>query len=151
LHALVRHAQAEHKIQSADGPLTLTLTKVPKMLSTIRRCWCPAAMLVSFKLETDEQLLLRKACGAVEGQGIHLVIANELHSRKDRVWLVQQAVAAQQQQAAGMAVQKVERPPHVAVIEELLVAEVVVRHQQHMRRAATAAATAAAALAGARD
>jgi hypothetical protein len=77
---------------------------------------------------------------AVEGQGIHLVIANELHSRKDRVWLVQQAVAAQQQQAAGMAVQKVERPPHVAVIEELLVAEVVVRHQQHMRRAATAAA-----------
>ncbi|KAL4854319.1 Phosphopantothenate--cysteine ligase 1 [Chlorella vulgaris] len=141
---------AEHKIQSADGPLTLTLAKVPKMLGTLRRCWCPAAMLVSFKLETDEQLLLRKATSAVEGQGVHLVVANELHSRKDRVWLVQQAAAAQQQvaasqqQAAGMAVQKIERPPHVAVIEELLVAEVVASHQQHMRQAAEAAAVAAA-------
>lgn len=116
------------------------------MLGTLRRAWCPAAMLVSFKLETDEQILLRKvrggggsvaargaglrsdaclasACmsrplalhlaavllasqcapsaaallpcrclsqawGAIEAHGVHLVVANELHSRKDRVWLV---------------------------------------------------------------
>jgi hypothetical protein len=30
------------------------------MLGELRRRWCPQAMVVSFKLETDEQILLRK-------------------------------------------------------------------------------------------
>jgi hypothetical protein len=30
------------------------------MLGALRRSWCPDAMLVSFKLETDEQILLKK-------------------------------------------------------------------------------------------
>ncbi len=35
--------------------------QVPKMLGVLRREWAPEALAVSFKLETDEQLLLDKA------------------------------------------------------------------------------------------
>lgn len=101
------------------------------MLGALRHEWSPAAMIVSFKLETDIQILLQKvrdgagfppqsavlccsggalpACqsaeslhtlsrtarqayGAIEAYGVHLVVANELHSRKDHVWLVAQRV-----------------------------------------------------------
>ena len=34
----------------------------------------------------------RQAYGAIEAYGVHLVVANELHSRKNRVWLVAQQV-----------------------------------------------------------
>ncbi len=33
-----------------------------------------------------------QAYGAIDAYGVHLVVANELHSRKDRVWLVSQQV-----------------------------------------------------------
>ncbi len=36
-----------------------------------------------------------QAFSAVESYGVHLVVANELHSRKDRLWLVAQAAEAQ--------------------------------------------------------
>lgn len=49
--------QAEHKIQSRDGPLELHLDRVPKALGTLRALWAPDALVVSFKLETDEALL----------------------------------------------------------------------------------------------
>lgn len=112
--ALHASLQAEHKIQSANGPLTLTLAKVgkaandgdghqeeqptvhmgprpcpfpparlvlllqvPKMLGSLRSSWCPDAMLVSFKLETDEQILLRKVGPArfCPRMGLHLRLA----------------------------------------------------------------------------
>jgi hypothetical protein len=34
--------------------------QVPKMLGTLRHEWCPQAMVVSFKLETDDALLIKK-------------------------------------------------------------------------------------------
>ena len=51
---------AQHKIQSSDGPLELRLPKVPKMVAALRQTWAPRAFVVSFKLETDETILLRK-------------------------------------------------------------------------------------------
>ena len=69
---------------------------------------------------------------------MHLVVANELHSRKDQVWLVsqqaQQQRRQQQQQQRGdgsMDVQHIVRPPGCAVIETPLVQEVVASHQRH--------------------
>lgn len=35
-----------------------------------------------------------QAYSAIEAYGVHLVVANELHSRKDRVWLVSRQVGA---------------------------------------------------------
>jgi hypothetical protein len=34
--------------------------QVPKMLGTLRSTWAPEAFIVSFKLETDEQILKSK-------------------------------------------------------------------------------------------
>lgn len=51
----------DHKIQSSGGPLSLSLQLVPKMLGPLVTFWAPNAFIVSFKLETNEQLLESKA------------------------------------------------------------------------------------------
>ncbi len=38
------------------------IKQVPKMLGTLRNQWAPDAFLVSFKLETDEKILISKVC-----------------------------------------------------------------------------------------
>ncbi|GBF88391.1 hypothetical protein Rsub_01103 [Raphidocelis subcapitata] len=153
---------AEHKIQSADGPLALNLSKVPKMLGVLRGVWAPDSFVVSFKLETDERILLAKASGAVERYGVHAVVANLLHTRKDRVLIVHRAgtgaepqrsgqrqqqrqgaaatgahgdgAAATNGAAAGLSVEDVRRPPEQQHIEETLVAKVIELHNQFRRR-----------------
>jgi DNA / pantothenate metabolism flavoprotein len=80
-------ALSEHKVQSSDT-LTLTLSAVPKCLALLRARWAPQCFLVSFKLETDPALLLPKARAALSSAGVHLVVANELHTRYRRVTLV---------------------------------------------------------------
>lgn len=79
---------ATHKIQSREGPLKLTLEPVPKLLGVLRREWAPRAFVVSFKLETDWDLLRKKAHQAIDKYDVHLVVANELHSRFDEVLLI---------------------------------------------------------------
>ncbi|KAK9813822.1 hypothetical protein WJX73_000218 [Symbiochloris irregularis] len=84
-------SMVEHKMQSTDASdgLTLHLRKVPKMLGVLRHHWAPEAFIVSFKLETDERILMDKARGAMERYGVHVVVANTLQDRKERVQLVQ--------------------------------------------------------------
>ncbi|KAG6611279.1 uncharacterized protein IUM83_12645 [Phytophthora cinnamomi] len=77
-----------HKIQSRAGPLELTLQQVPKMLGVLRRTWAPQSFVVSFKLETDWDILRKKARQAIAKYAMHLVVANELHSRFDEVLLI---------------------------------------------------------------
>ncbi|RLN52686.1 hypothetical protein BBJ28_00006894 [Nothophytophthora sp. Chile5] len=79
---------AVHKIQSRTGPLELSLQQVPKMLGVLRHTWAPQAFVVSFKLETDWEILRQKAKQAITKYAMHLVVANELHSRFDEVLLV---------------------------------------------------------------
>jgi len=76
-----------HKIQSGSG-LALELEQVPKLLGVLRKEWAPNAMVVSFKLETDHNILIKKAKDAITKYGVHLVVANELHSRYEEVFLV---------------------------------------------------------------
>ena len=54
-----------HKIQSSDGKPHLALTNTPKMLFMVSNVWAPDAYLVSFKLETDAEILLDKATSAI--------------------------------------------------------------------------------------
>ncbi len=70
----------EHKIQSstASTGLTLQLEQVPKMLKTLVNEWAPDSYIVSFKLETDMDLVIPKASNAIENYGVHLVVANLL-------------------------------------------------------------------------
>ncbi|GMF55048.1 unnamed protein product [Phytophthora fragariaefolia] len=79
---------AVHKIQSRAGPLELTLQQVPKMLGVLRHSWAPQSFVVSFKLETDWDILRKKARQAISKYAMHLVVANELHSRFDEVLLI---------------------------------------------------------------
>lgn len=58
----------EHKIQSRHGNLELVMKPVPKMIGMVTREWCPAAFTVSFKLETDQALLVPKVRGAMVSQ-----------------------------------------------------------------------------------
>ncbi|KAH9679785.1 phosphopantothenate--cysteine ligase 1 [Citrus sinensis] len=85
---ILRLLDAEHKIQSGSGPLDMQLLQVPKMLSVLRKEWAPMAFCISFKLETDAEILLEKADMARKKYGMHAVVANELLSRKEQVVVV---------------------------------------------------------------
>ncbi|XP_070174764.1 phosphopantothenate--cysteine ligase-like isoform X2 [Littorina saxatilis] len=78
----------EHKIQSANGPLQLSLQLVPKMLRPLVKDWTPDAFVISFKLETDKDILVWKARKALEQYQHKVVVANVLDTRKMEVTLV---------------------------------------------------------------
>ncbi|KAJ2400929.1 Phosphopantothenate--cysteine ligase cab2 [Coemansia sp. RSA 2559] len=81
------HSMAEHKIQSASGDLTLRMNQVPKFLRPLVTRWAPKCFIVSFKLETDPNLLAPKARHALKKYGHQIVIANMLNTRKWQVWM----------------------------------------------------------------
>ena len=58
------------------------------MLGKLTKEWAPHAFHVSFKLETDMDLVVSKARAAIEKYGVHLVVANQLQTRKNVVYLV---------------------------------------------------------------
>ncbi|EGW31682.1 uncharacterized protein SPAPADRAFT_140523 [Spathaspora passalidarum NRRL Y-27907] len=82
---------SEHKIQSSatvDGQLQINLSQVPKFLSRLVDNWAQGAMFVSFKLETDSNILIQKATTALERYHHQLVIGNLLQTRKNEVVFV---------------------------------------------------------------
>ncbi|KAF2476526.1 phosphopantothenate-cysteine ligase [Lindgomyces ingoldianus] len=105
----------EHKIQSseefsqgADGPngasngkppaartegrsLIIDLEPVPKFLKALVDGWAPEGIIVSFKLETDPSMLVKKAQYSMNKYGHHLVIGNLLLTRKWEVVFVSTA------------------------------------------------------------
>jgi len=78
----------EHKIQSSVGPPTVQLHLVPKMLKPLVSLWASNCFVISFKLETDPEILIRKSRTALENYGHNLVIGNILATRKKKVVLV---------------------------------------------------------------
>ncbi|KOC68950.1 Phosphopantothenate--cysteine ligase [Habropoda laboriosa] len=80
---------AIHKMSSKE-PQTISLQLVPKILAPLVSLWVPEAFVVSFKLETDENLLISKARSALNKYKHNLVIANMLQSRKQQVTFVTQ-------------------------------------------------------------
>ena len=75
--------------------------------------------------------MIDKAAGALGRYGVHLVVANLLATRKDKVLLVTLGGAG----AAGAAevqTQAIDRPPGDANIERLLVEEVARAHRAHI-------------------
>ena len=81
----------EHKMQSSEGAPSVQLKIVPKMLAPLVKNWVPDAFVVSFKLETDQAILLKKAKKALETYQHRVVVANLLHTRKEHVILVDQS------------------------------------------------------------
>ncbi|KAF2440366.1 DFP-domain-containing protein [Karstenula rhodostoma CBS 690.94] len=105
-----RDRMVEHKIQSndefsqslepADGTvlppatrtegrkLVIDLEPVPKFLKQLVDGWAPDGIIVSFKLETDPSILVKKARYALDKYSHHLVIGNLLSTRKWEVVFV---------------------------------------------------------------
>jgi phosphopantothenate-cysteine ligase len=80
-----------HKIQSNEqdgGKLIVNLEQVPKFLSRLVENWAPSAMIVSFKLETDSSILIKKAKAALDKYQHQLVIGNLLQTRKKEIVFV---------------------------------------------------------------
>jgi phosphopantothenate-cysteine ligase len=85
---LPRSKTSDHKIQSSGSTLELNLEPVPKFLKRVVESWSPSSMIISFKLETDPELLLPKSRQALERYQHHLVIGNLLQNRKQEVKFV---------------------------------------------------------------
>ena len=79
---------AEHKIQSSEGAPKIELKLVPKILAPLVKDWVPEAFVISFKLETDESILIEKAKKALDTYKHKIVVANLLQTRKEKVILV---------------------------------------------------------------
>ena len=47
-----------------QAPTYMYTRQVPKLLGLLTRVWVPDSMVVSFKLETDPGMLVRKVCPA---------------------------------------------------------------------------------------
>eukprot|EP01087_Luapelamoeba_hula_P020089 TRINITY_DN6781_c0_g1_i1.p1 TRINITY_DN6781_c0_g1~~TRINITY_DN6781_c0_g1_i1.p1 ORF type:complete len:223 (+),score=36.22 TRINITY_DN6781_c0_g1_i1:369-1037(+) len=77
---------AEHKIQSGDSDcLVLHLSNVPKALGYLVSEWSPKAFVVTFKLETDQDILEFKARKSLASYKQNMVLANLLHNYRDKV------------------------------------------------------------------
>jgi phosphopantothenate---cysteine ligase (ATP) len=112
----------KHKIQSSGAP-KISLELVPKILKPLVSSWVPHAFVVSFKLETDDSLLIAKSRESLMKYNHKLVIANLLQTRKTRVVLVTPAASDEIILTKEQALTGLE-------IEEPIVSEVVQRHQQ---------------------
>ncbi|KAK8742483.1 hypothetical protein OTU49_001908 [Cherax quadricarinatus] len=117
---------AEHKIQSASGPLTVTLHLVPKMLSPLVSVWGPELFVVSFKLETDEKKLIEKATESLRKYKHDLVIGNLLQTRREEVTFVTEKESSLLRLMEHQKAEKTE-------IEKLIVEEVVSRHKNFIK------------------
>ncbi|KAL4079515.1 DNA/pantothenate metabolism flavoprotein [Scleroderma citrinum] len=88
---LPRQRMYEHKIQSGKGSLLIEMDQVPKILKPMVADWTLGGFIVSFKLETDQSLIIPKARQALERYGHQVVIGNDLYHRKYRVVLISPA------------------------------------------------------------
>ncbi|VDK20762.1 unnamed protein product [Anisakis simplex] len=112
-----------HKIHSTDGDLQLTLSIVPKLLNKLVHEIVPNAFIISFKLETDESILIEKARNALQKYGHRLVIGNILNTRKERVVFVD----SDQNEEIRL---NDEQKQNNVEIEELIVDRLVKLHQK---------------------
>ncbi|KAG6860557.1 hypothetical protein C0995_009839 [Termitomyces sp. Mi166 len=152
---LPRQKMSEHKIQSGKGSLHIEMDQVPKILKPMVTEWTKGeGFIVSFKLETDQQLLIPKARTALERYGHQVVIGNELHRRKYEVVFISRKELPSLPQGAKAPSQDVEEKAYsdkftetwlkipvptassnpatnqVKEIEEDIVAELLRRHER---------------------
>ena len=77
-----------NKIQTNSKGLTLHLDPAKKEIYKIKEEWATKAFLVTFKLETDKNLLFTKAKNAIKKTKSDYVVANLLQTRYDTVYLI---------------------------------------------------------------
>lgn len=118
----------EHKIQSQEhgGKLVVDLEPVPKFLRRLVDSWAPIAMIVSFKLETDNTILIKKARTALDRYNHQLVIGNLLQTRKYEVVFVTPKDESWIKLSKSQITEKIE-------IESLIVPKIVEMHSSWIK------------------
>ncbi|XP_073512907.1 phosphopantothenate--cysteine ligase isoform X2 [Phyllobates terribilis] len=116
----------EHKIQSCSGPLQITMKMVPKMLSPLVKDWAQKAFVISFKLETDTEILIEKARKALATYRHQVVVANILDTRRAYVVVVTST------EETKLSVSDEEDSSGVE-IEEKIINDLTLRHTQFMK------------------
>ncbi|XP_034725002.1 phosphopantothenate--cysteine ligase [Etheostoma cragini] len=119
----------EHKIQSSNGPLQLSMNMVPKILSPLVKDWAPHAFVISFKLETDATILLDRARRALDTYRHQAVVANVLDSRRGYV-----VVVTRDSQAELMVTE--EDVKNEVEIEERIVSNLTLAHNKFITQQA---------------
>ncbi|CAL9729990.1 phosphopantothenate--cysteine ligase Cab2p [Monosporozyma unispora] len=116
---------------SSDGKLIVNLDPVPKFLRRLVNSWATHAMIVSFKLETDESILIDKAQYALNRYQHQLVIGNLLQTRnKEVVFVTPQNIKGDwirlPEQTTGSGKPKM-------TIEQLIIPEVMKLHEKQIQ------------------
>lgn len=121
----IPHSRMEqHKIQSqgGNGQLIVALDGVPKLLGQLRQ-WCPDAFVVTFKLETDPNLLKEKVQKSIASYGQDVVVGNVLATHRTHVTLFypnKNAVEIQAQQN------------NQSNIESVFIPQLIIEHEKKM-------------------
>lgn len=115
-------SRPQHKI-SSDVPLQLNLVQVPKMMTPLVKEWIPRAFTVSFKLETDVNIISKKARQSLAKYSHQVVVSNILQTRKKTVVMI----TPTQERAIWMSDSELEAGRE---IEEKIVADLKEMHQQ---------------------
>ncbi|XP_039253541.1 phosphopantothenate--cysteine ligase-like [Styela clava] len=114
-----------HKIQSSDKLINLKLSPVPKMLGKLVESWAPDAYVVTFKLETDPEILDHKAKSALIKYRHEAVVANTLHDRYNTVKILTEL--------ENIVIRLSEEETHAKVnIEQKIVEKLIKFHVNHM-------------------
>ncbi|KAF8606272.1 phosphopantothenate-cysteine ligase [Ceratobasidium sp. AG-I] len=125
-----RKRLSEHKIQSKKGSLIIEMDQVPKILKPLVSEWTSEGFFVSFKLETDKNLLVPKAHAALERYGHQVVIANRLDNRKFEVTFITRTGGGPGSGEPVFEEEVVRLREGRAEIEEDIVAKLVVAHER---------------------
>lgn len=117
-------AQDCNSTTTPDGKLIVNLDPVPKFLRRLVESWAKQAMIVSFKLETDNAILIKKATQALDRYNHQLVIGNLLQTRNKEVIFVSQ------ENREG---EWVRLDGNHASIEEMIIPEVIKNHNNWIK------------------
>ncbi|KRX06219.1 DNA/pantothenate metabolism flavoprotein, C-terminal [Pseudocohnilembus persalinus] len=115
---------AEHKIQSqqfksGECSFKLEMFNTPKLLGYYKNK-AKNSVLISFKLETDQEILKEKALKSIENYNVDLVVSNLLQKRRDEV-----IIYKNNKESGKIDEIVIQRNPENAHIEELLIKKLV--------------------------
>lgn len=124
--------------------LIVDLDPVPKFLKRLVDEWASECMIVSFKLETDPEILIQKAQYSLECYQHNLVIGNLLATRKTKVvfvapgqehrWIQTDQVSVNKQAPDGEEDNYRLQSQGETEIEKLIIPAVVELHKIHIER-----------------
>ncbi|CAE6533558.1 unnamed protein product [Rhizoctonia solani] len=136
-----RKRLSEHKIQSRKGSLIIEMDQVPKILKPLVKEWTSGGFVVSFKLETDKNLLVPKARAALERYGHQVVVANRLDNRKYEVIFVTRTDQGPSSEHPEFKEETIGLRDSSSEIEEDIVAKLASSHDQWISGGCTGLAT----------